>query len=69
VSDLPPRRFGGDRDAGKAFRSMMERSAARRVKVTFQSWPEFFRGLAVEVLVVAGVVAVLALAFWLLHGG
>jgi hypothetical protein len=69
VSDLPPLRFDGGRNAGQAFRSMMERGAARRAKVTSQSWPEFFRRLALEVLVVAGIVAVLALVFWLLHRG
>ncbi len=46
-----------------AWKSMLERSREKRTKIATQTWPEFFKGLAIEfaaigiiVLIVAGLI-------------
>jgi hypothetical protein len=44
------------------------RQAERRADLARQSWPEFFRGLAVETAVVAVLLLVALLVIWLFRG-
>ena len=46
-------------------RSYTTRTAEKRAELTRQSWPDFFRDLAVRTAIVTAVVAVLVLVLWL----
>ena len=54
-----------DRGTGQhldgAWSSMRERSKQRRTKLATESWPDFFKGFAIEVAVIAVIVGVVAL--------
>lgn len=45
-----------------AWKSMLERSKQKRTKLATQTWPEFFRGFAIEVGAVAIIVVLVAVA-------
>jgi hypothetical protein len=48
------------------WRRLTTRQANRRAELAAQPWPAFFRRLAIETALIAGVVAIVALVVWLL---
>lgn len=56
-------RFGAMRF--EAMESLAKRRQARRERTATQSWPEFFRSLAIEIAAIAAAVALFALVIWL----
>jgi hypothetical protein len=48
-------------------RGVVERVKQRRAKLASQTWPEFFRGFAVEVGAIALIVVIVAVVFTVLR--
>jgi hypothetical protein len=46
---------------------MVERAKQRRAKLATQTWPDFFRGYAIEVGAIALIVVIVAVVFALLR--
>lgn len=44
---------------------MLERSKQKRTKIAEQSWPEFFRGFAIEVAAIAIIVGMVGVVVFL----
>lgn len=52
---------------GDSIRDRMKRRDAARHRLAKESWPEFFKGYLIEIAVIAALVGVVALIFWLLR--
>lgn len=46
--------------------SRIQRAADRRAELATQSWPDYFRGLAVRTAIILAIVVAAALVTWLL---
>ena len=49
-----------------AWKGLVKRSMARRVKFAQESWPEFFRSFGIQMGIVAGIAVVITVVFWLI---
>jgi uncharacterized protein (DUF4213/DUF364 family) len=49
------------------WKSMLERSRQKRTKLATQTWPEFFKGFAIEVAAMVIVVGIVAIIVALVH--
>ena len=58
---------GGGPDFEATGKETVKRASQRRTKLATESWPEFFRGLALEIAVTAILVGAFAALIWFLN--
>jgi hypothetical protein len=51
----------------ESYSDRVKRREASRHRLATESWPEFFKGYAIQIALIAAGVALLALVFWLLR--
>ncbi|HEY5506559.1 MAG TPA: hypothetical protein VIK83_03615 [Coriobacteriia bacterium] len=59
---------GSEASDSAFWRGMYQRRIARQSKLATQSWPEFFKGLAIETAVIAAVLVAVLIVILMVRG-